>query len=120
MKKKTKLVILAFVLLGGLFRFGCMALHSVGGTRGLESPDKRFLACASDRHDAKFWGGKHNYYEFTIQTTGGQRIQYVLMDEPPQGMISTRDDDLLIQWAADSSTVTYSFKGTRLTLSVKP
>ena len=119
MKKKTTLIILAFILLGGLFRFGYLALDSSGGGRGAESPDKRFLALASDFYRKKFWGGTHNHYEFIVQVTGGQRIQHVLMDEPPQGMIGWREDGL-IQWAADSSSVTYSFKGAQLTLSVKP
>lgn len=119
MKKKTTLIILAFILLGGFLRFGCVALDSIGGGRGLESPDKKFLALASDFYEKKFWGGTHNHYEFTIQTPGGQRIQHVLMDEPPQGMIGWRENGS-IQWAADSSSVTYSFKGTQLTLSVKP
>jgi hypothetical protein len=48
MKKKTALVILAFILLGSLLRFGCVAVSSAGGGRGAESPDKKFLALASE------------------------------------------------------------------------
>jgi hypothetical protein len=120
MKKKPTLAILALISLGSLLRFGCMAVGSTGGGSGLESPDKKFLALASDLYNKKFWGGTHSYYEFTIQTAEGQRIQHLLMDEPPEGMISWRGEAGLIEWTADSSSVTYSFKGTKLTLRVTP
>jgi hypothetical protein len=42
-----------------------------------------------------------------------------VIDEPAEGMIGWRDEGT-IQWAADSSAVTYSFKGTQLILSVTP
>ncbi len=119
MKKKRALIVLAFILLGGLLRFGCVAVGSVGGGRGVESPNKRFLAEASEFTGKKFWGGTYDYYEFTVQTEGGQRIQHVLMDVPPQGMIDWREEGS-IQWAPDSASITYSFKGGQLTLSVKP
>lgn len=116
--KKITLVILVIILLGGL-RYGYVLSNSGGSGRTIESPDKRFSASAFDFHSKRFWGGTHNHYMFTVQATGGQLIQHVLMDELPQGMISWREDGL-IQWAADSTSVTYSFKGIQLTLSVSP
>ena len=119
MKKKTIVIIPALLLLGALARFAQVTLGSIGEGNGVESPDKRFLASAEGFHSTRFWGGTHNYYEFTIKSAAGRRIHHILMDEPPQGMISVRQDGW-IQWAADSSSVTYSFKGSHLTLSVNP
>ena len=89
----------------------------MGCGRGAESPDKKFLAEASDLYSERFWGGTHNYYEFTITTAEGGRVHHIVMDEPPQGMIDWREDGL-IQWASNSSSVTYTFKGAQLTLNV--
>jgi hypothetical protein len=119
MKKKTVILIVSLLLLVTLIRFVQVTLGSVGGGRSAESPDKKFLALASDFYNERFWGGTHRYYEFTIETVGGGRVHHILMDEPPQGMIEWREDGL-IQWASNSSSVTYTFKGAQLTLSVSP
>src|SRR5262249_27815204 len=92
---------------------------SLGGGRSAYSPDKKYRASAFGFHSERFWGGVHNYYEFSIHSADGQRLQHIVMDEPPQGMIGWRDDGS-IQWTPDSSSVTYSFKSTELKLSVKP
>jgi hypothetical protein len=117
MKKKSAILIATLLLLGTLIRSGQVALDSTGGGRGAESPDKKFLALASDFYNKKFWGGTHNYYEFTIKTPGGGRVHHIVMDEPPQGMIDWREDGVM-QWASNSSSVTCSFKGAQLTLNV--
>src|SRR5258708_24039344 len=119
MKKKIATIFMAVLLRGFLFRFAQVSLFSESEGNGAESPDKRFLAHAEGFYTTRFWGGKCNYYEFTIRSATGRRIHHLVMDEPPQGMISVRQDDW-IHWAADSSSVTYSFKGTQLTLSVNP
>jgi hypothetical protein len=119
MKKKTTIILLALLVLAVLARFAQVTFGSMGEGNGVESPDKRFLAHAQSFYTTKFWGGKRNYYEFTIKSAAGRRIHHLVMDEPPQGMISVRQDDW-IKWAADSSSVTYTFKGTQLTLSINP
>jgi hypothetical protein len=119
MKKKTATIIVVFIMVGTLIRFVQVLLSGSGSGNGVESPDKKYLALASDFHGKKFWGGTHNYYEFTVQTAEGRHLQHVVMDEPLQGMISWRENDS-IQWTSNSSSVTYTFKGGQLTLSVLP
>jgi len=118
MKKRVIIAILAVLSLI-LFRFVQVTLSETGEGDGAESPDKRFLAMAEAHYATRFFGGRHNYYEFKIQTSNGRPIQHIVMDEPPQGMVSPRGERL-IQWAADSSSVTYALKGTKLILSVVP
>ena len=117
MKKKSAILIVTLVLLGTLFRFIQVSLNSFGVGRAAKSPDKKYFAHAFDFYNQKFWGGTHNYYEFTIEMAGGGRVHHLVMDEPPQGMTSWREDGL-IQWASNSSSVTYIFKGAQLTLEV--
>jgi hypothetical protein len=119
MKKKSVLIIVVILLVGTLIRFFQVASASIGGGRSAESPDKRYTADASFFHEKGFWGGTNNGYEFTVKTAEGRRVQHIVMDEPPQGMINWRDDGS-IQWTSNSSSVTYSFKGGQLTLSVIP
>lgn len=119
MKKKTFLIVMAVLVAGFLIRFVQVLLNSSGEGRGEWSPNKKFFANAEGFYDTKFWGGKHNYYEFTITSADGRRIQHVVIDEPPQGMTSVREE-ASIQWAADGSSVTYGVKGANLTLGVNP
>jgi hypothetical protein len=120
-KKRTSIlvIIVAVALLAAVLRLVQVTLGSVGGGRSVDSPDKKFRASASSFRCERFWGGVHNYYEFSVHSADGHRVQHILMDEPPQGMVGWRDDGSL-QWAPDSSSLTYSFKGTELKLSVKP
>ena len=108
MKKGVKIVlaITGVIFLGVVIRFGIIAFDSMGTGRSQDSPDKRFQTRVSSLWCKKFWGGNGNRYEFTVQSLAdGRVLQHVLMEEPPQGMVSWRDDDM-IQWAADSSSVT--------------
>lgn len=113
--KKSGVSIAIFLLLGIIIR--AVQIAPTGGGRDAASPDKKYLASASGLYSKKFWGGTHNYYEFTIKTIGGARVQHIVMDEPPQGMIDWREDGS-IQWASNSASVIYTFKGANLILSV--
>jgi len=117
-KKKAAIIFVAVVLVGTIARFAQVTLGASGEGNGAKSPDGGFRAHAESVYTTRFWGGTHNYYEFTITDAGGRSLHHVVMDEPPQGMFDVRQDGW-IQWAADSSYVTYSFKGTQLKLSVK-
>ena len=69
----------------------------------------------------KFWGGNFTYYKFTIKASGGELICHYKLDNPPQPLSDWREEsEHLIQWATDSSSVTYHFNGGHLNLSVKP
>src|ERR1051325_5597974 len=93
-KKRTSLriIIAAVVLVTAIVRFAQVAFGSMGEGRGADSPDKKFSAKATSWYCKRFWGGVHNYYEFTVQSAQGQRVHRVLMDEPPQGMVGWRED----------------------------
>jgi hypothetical protein len=119
MKKKTAIIVLALIFLGALARFVQVQLGAIGEGNGAESPDRRFLADARSFYTTRFWGGTHNYYEFTIKSAGGRCVYHLVVDELPQGMMSVRQDGW-IKWATDSSSVTYDLKGAQLTLKVNP
>ena len=90
-----------------------------GGGQYRESPDKKFTASASSMIDRFFFGGERQYYEFEVEAASGRQIRRIVIDEPPEGMIEWREEGS-IEWAIDSSSVTYSFKGTRLVLIINP
>jgi hypothetical protein len=113
------LVLVAVLFLAAGYRFVQVLPYPMGGGQYKESPDKRFTAHASSLTDRSFFGGERRCYEFTIETGPRQRVRRLVIDEPPEGMIGWRDEGT-IQWAADSSAVTYSFKGTQLILTNTP
>lgn len=121
MKKKV-IVILALpviLVLAAIYRFVQVLPYPMGGGQYKESPNKQFTAHASSLTDRYFFGGERRYYEFTIEAGLRQRVRRLVIDEPSEGMIGWRDEGA-IQWAADSSAVTYSFRGTQLILTNKP
>ena len=113
------LVLVALLFLAAGYRFMQVLPYPMGGGQHRESPDKRFTAHAASMTDRGFFGGERHYYEFTIEADSRQRVRRLVIDEPPEGMISWRGEGT-IQWAADSSAVTYGFKGTQLILTNTP
>jgi len=113
------LVLVTLLLIAAGYRFVQVMPYPQGGGRYQESPDKRFTAHASNLIDRSFFGGEKSYYEFTIQSEPQLRVRRMVIDAPPEGLIEWRDEGT-IQWAADSSFVTYSFKGTQLILTNTP
>jgi hypothetical protein len=120
--KGTVIAIVVFAVLLPLaagYRFLQVLPYPMGEGQYKESPDKRFTAQASSLVDRRYFGGERRYYEFTIEAGNRQRVRRIVIDEPPEGMMGWRSDGA-ISWAADGSAVTFSFKGTLLTLSVTP
>ena len=120
--KKTICIIgtlIALTLVGALIRFVNAAGIGAGG--GKDSPDKAFLAEAMSFEGEKFWGGKYSYYEFTVKTSDGQRICHYTIPDPPEPLSDWREESSqLIQWATNSSSVSYNFDGGQLILRVIP
>lgn len=112
-------ILAVLLMLAAGYRFFQVLPYPMGGGQLKESPDKRFTAHASSLTDRYFFGGERSYYEFTIEAEPRQRVRHIVIDAPPEGMIGWRNQGT-IQWAADSSAVTYSFGGTQLILSTKP
>jgi hypothetical protein len=120
---KKIIIIIAVSLTMLVLAVGYRILHvfpyPMGGGQYRESPDKKFTASASSMIDRFFFGGERRYYEFEIAAGSRHEIRRIVIDEPPEGMIDWRDGGS-IEWEADSSSVTYSFRGTKLILSVEP
>ncbi len=121
MRKKVIISVglVALLFFAVVYRFVQVLPYPQGGGRYQESPNKRFTAHASNLTDCSFFGGEKSYYEFTIESEPPLRVRRMTIDAPPEGIIEWRDEGT-IQWASDSSSVTYNFKGTQLTLSVTP
>ena len=119
MKKKVIISLVILIALAAAYRFMQVLPYPQGGGRYRESPDKRFTAHAWNLTDCSFFGGERSYYEFRLESEPHVRVRRMVIDAPPEGMIQWRDEGT-IEWAADSSSVTYSFKGTQLILSVTP
>jgi hypothetical protein len=113
------IVVISVLLLGASYRFVQLLPYPIGGGQFRESTDKRYTAHASSMTNRYYWGGERRYYEFIIEAGPRQRIRRIVIDEPPEGMIDWRNEGT-IQWAADSSAVTFIFNGTRLIMSTKP
>ena len=82
----------------------------------MESPDKKYVADAFDITDCYFFSGEKSYYEFTVKSAG-KRLRHVVFDIPGKTGISWREEGI-IRWATNTSSVTFTFKGSQLTLSV--
>jgi hypothetical protein len=119
MKTRTRIIGIVIVL---LFVRGCYIVFNSGGNGGgAISPKKNLLAVGESFEGKRFWGGQYTYYEFSIKTTNDDVICHYKLENPPLPLADWREDgDKLIQWALDSSSVTYNFNGGHLTLSVKP
>lgn len=113
------LILVALLLLTAGYRAVQVLPYPMGGGQHKESPDKRFTARASSLTDRSFFGGKSHYYEFAIEADSGQRVRHLVIEGPQEGMIGWREQGT-IQWAADSSAVTFTFGGTQLIMSIKP
>lgn len=122
-KKLAIIAVLAALLLLLLVAAGSRFLevfpYPMGEGQGKESPDKRFTANAFSFTDRFFWGGGRRYYQFTIEEGKRGDVRRMVIDEPPEGMIDWRYEGT-IQWASDSSSVTYTFGDTQLIMQIKP
>lgn len=119
MKKKTivMLALLIMLVFAAGYRFVYVFPYPIGGGQYRESPDKKFTASASSMVDRFFFGGVRHYYKFEIEDASHRQIRRIVMDDPLEEMIEWREEGL-IEWAIDSSSVTYSFNGTKLILLV--
>jgi hypothetical protein len=107
------------LLVAAAYRAVQMIPYPMGAGRCKESPDKRFKAHASSMTDCEFFSGERHYYEFSIEAESRRTMRRLEMDAPAKKTIDWREEGT-IEWATDSSTVTYSFKGTQLILTNTP
>jgi len=100
------------------YRCVWIANSATGDGKFRESPDKQFTASAFSMTEPYFFGGQRRYHEFLVQGCASRQVRRVVIEEPPEGMVDWRHDGS-ITWSNDSSSVTYSFKGTQLKLETK-
>jgi hypothetical protein len=94
------------------------------------SPDGRFWAVANTYSESALLGNdKHTYSKFVIQTPppDSQVIRSVRIEDSAQSLPQTSIDwreDGRVQWASNSSAVTFSYDGPRtsfrMTLKIQP
>ena len=122
-KRKTIIrAVIALLLLGVVARFVWIWLPPVSSEGTVQSPDKRYVAKVSSKWRGDFWGrAPHEYQRVLVETADGRVVRRVFTDEPWTGW----PKDCLIQWATNSSSVTFTFKTeeplkTRLILDISP
>ena len=106
----------------------------MGDGRLIESPNKQLTASAWSFTNESYFGGKRRYYVFTIEkgpeelvaseidpweANSKRTVRRLVIHNSPEGVISWRHEGT-VQWAEDSSSITYNLRDTQLTLAVKP
>ena len=110
--------IVALLLLAAVIRLVQMAFNSQSGSIRVESPDKKFIAYAASVSKVKFWGGTHNFYEFTVEAAAdGTRVHHIIVDQTPQERMSWSGRGAVV-WFSNSTFVECFFDGSHLTLKV--
>jgi hypothetical protein len=85
--------------------------------RELPSPDGQFIATARSTYGPRWSDAPQSYYEFVVEDRAGTRLQYILIQVPREDLINWHREGS-ISWAEDSSSVTFEFKQTNLTLPI--
>ena len=123
LKRKTLFLVFMGVLivcaLAIRYRYSQTRWYPRGGGRSELSPNERFAAHAFSMVDENVFGLKRYYYDFRI--TEGMRgdapvLVQEIVDQKGERMIGWREQGT-IQWAQDSSQVTFIFGDDRLTLT---
>jgi hypothetical protein len=121
MKKVKWFVLIAVILLIAAAVWAARTVPIRNGVGRFESsPDKKFTAFAQSMAEERIWGRTRNYYDFMIQKGSGPAdpvVRRIEIAEPAEGLINWREEGL-IEWAPDSSEVTFVFSDTRLSLKV--
>jgi len=109
----------AFVPLGaGVLRRLQVEFRPICDGRESMSPNGRFLARAMSTYGPRLSAGPKSCYEFVIEDRAGTRLQHVEIPVPREDLINWRREGSII-WADDSSSVTFEFKRTSLTLLIE-
>jgi len=91
--------------------------RAISDGRELKSPDERFTATATSTYGPRLSGGLRSYYEFAVENRARTRLQSIVIQVPRENLINWRREGS-ISWADDSSSVTFEFQQTSLTLSI--
>ena|SRR6266566_7135034 len=123
LKNKTIIrVVIALLLLAAAGRYVWITVPTVSSDIRMRSPDKRHVARVLTKWRGDFWGrASHEYHWVAVETADGRVVRRIFTDEPWTGW----PKDGSIQWATNSSSVTFSSKTeealrTHLILNVSP
>jgi len=99
-------VLVAIVLLAGVYRFWQILPYPVGTGEAKKSPSGRYEAAVTDYYDETFFGGKKRWFQFEIRGDSQKMLITDAIDGPYFG---SRSSTSVIQWASDESNVVFSF-----------
>jgi hypothetical protein len=123
MKKKTVIrVVVVLILLAIAVRISWVLMLSPTAHQSATSPDKRYVADISSRWRDDFWfGAAHDRHDIRIASYDGRSVRHLVMDDRSIGW----PQECAIQWADDSSSVTFAFKreemdSARVIIPVRP
>lgn len=120
-RKKQVLTIAMLVFLGVAVRFAWVAMLWTSADMSVQSADKRYEAKVSSKWRTPFWGGAaYDRQEIAVVSAEGRQVRHIILDDVSKGWAQ----DCSIEWAADSSSVTFVFKSenaetTRLIVNVE-
>ena len=108
-QKRIIRITIAMLLIIAAARFAQILLlpPPVGSKQTSQSPDGRYVAKVSGRWRGDFWGrAPHEYHWVSVEGADGRVIRRIFTDEPWTGW----PKDCVIQWATNSSSVSFIFK----------
>jgi hypothetical protein len=82
------------------------------------SPDGHFLARATSTYGPRLLAGTKSRYKFVVEVFMGAPLQHVEIPVPRDELINWRLEGV-ITWSDDSSSVTFEFKRTCVTLLIE-
>lgn len=115
-------ILLALLLMVFAASRGLQVLISpIGSGRSVDSPDLHYQTTASTLSATQFWGGERHYYEFTLEKISNdsrQVLKRVRVEPRNEKLLDWYSGQGVIEWASDSSAVTYQFGTSQLTLKL--
>ncbi|MFI0401277.1 MAG: hypothetical protein ACH34X_19505 [Thiolinea sp.] len=96
-------------------------ISPIGSGRSVDSPDQHYQTTASTLSATQFWGGERHYYEFTLEKISNdsrQVLKRVRVEPLNEKLLDWYSGQGAIEWASDSSAVTYQFGTNQLTLKL--
>ena len=119
MKKRFIIGVIAVLFAVLAFRLFQVSRYPVANGTMLGSPDGKLSAMPSTVIDESFWGVKRQYYEFAVLDISNHFIRHVTFQDSVERPTQWRVEGS-VEWAPDSSQVTFSNAEMRLILKVKP
>jgi hypothetical protein len=115
--RRSVMLIAILVLAGAGYRVVRVAVGSVKTGETKASPDGRFEASVMDSFSETFFGQEKHWLEFAI--TGSGQNQFLKTDYIEGPYFGSRSSYSVIEWAKDSSAVTFLFPSVSLSMKLE-